>query len=121
MKNAHIKIIKASVIQVPHGADQINLTIAAPTAFPEAGYEVALSIEAAQGYGREWLKQVFGIELTAAHDRLAANPDMSVFERNLVEEPVKRKRAKKVTEVRECVSTYPPARVEDRVDSYPRT
>jgi hypothetical protein len=87
VKTAKLTILKASVIQVPHGADQINLTIAAPTAFPEEHWETTVKIEAAQGYGREWLKHVFGIELTAAHDRLAANPDMSVFERNLTEEP----------------------------------
>ena len=87
MKEVKLQIKKASVIQVPHGPDQVRLVVDRASPFPEAGYEATVAIDVAQGYGREWLRSQFGIELTAEHDKLGSNPDMSVYERNMEEDP----------------------------------
>lgn len=94
MKKISFGVRKVSLIQVPHGQDELQLTIDKPTTFPDQNFDTVVKIEIAQGYGREWLKTVFGIELTAVHDKLGANLDMFVYERNLEAEKAERKRKK---------------------------
>jgi hypothetical protein len=94
VKKISFGIRKVSLIMVPHGQDEIQLTIDKPSTFPEQNFDAVVKIEVAQCYGRIWLKDVFGIELTAEHDKLGGNPDMFVYERNLEEER-KQKKARK--------------------------
>ena len=91
MKKISFDVRRVSLICVPHGQDEIHLTVDKPSPFPEQRYDTVVKIEVAQGYGREWLNTVLGIDLTAEHDKLGSNPDLFVYERNLEAE----KKAKK--------------------------
>lgn len=136
MREIKLKVKKALVIEVPHGPDQVKLTLSGPSTFPEDGYEPEIDICVAKGFGRAWLAKVFGIDLSSVQDKLAANPDMSVYERNMEEEPCGHcgtplllsethpknrqgqifcdNRCRRLGKISHSPSTYPPCRVEDR-------
>ena len=61
MKEITLKVLKAQVL-LTNGQDDICLTIDAPTTHPDMGYDPCIDIKTQANYGKEWCKEVLGIE-----------------------------------------------------------
>lgn len=61
-----LKVKRATVI-TSDGTDKVQLSLEAPSPFPEMRYAPYAVVEARQGYGVEWCKTVLGINPDVIH------------------------------------------------------